>query len=67
MRIEKDSIGKRELPKNAYYGVQSLRAHENFPISGQKVHKQFIRAIAEIKKAAALTNMQAGVISPGEW
>ena len=62
IRLEKDSIGVREIPKDVYYGVQSLRAFENFPISGKKVHTQFIRAIAEIKKAAALTNMQAGVI-----
>ena len=61
-RMEKDSIGEKEIPIEAYYGVQSLRAFENFPISGRKVHMQFIRAIAEIKKAAALTNKQAGVI-----
>ncbi len=62
-RTEKDSIGEKEIPHDVYYGVQSLRAFENFPISGRKIHPQFIRAIAEVKKAAALTNKQAGVIA----
>lgn len=61
-RIEADSIGEKEVPASAYYGVQSLRAHENFKISGTKVHPEFIRAIVEIKKAAALTNKQVGAI-----
>lgn len=62
-RTEKDSIGEKEIPHDVYYGVQSLRAFENFPISGRKIHPQFIRAITEVKKAAALTNKQAGVIA----
>lgn len=61
-RIESDSIGQREVPIDAYYGVQSLRAHENFRISGTKTHLEFIKAIIEIKKAAAITNGQAKVI-----
>lgn len=61
-RMESDSIGKKAVPLSAYYGVQSLRAQENFKISGTKVHPEFIRAIVEIKKAAAITNKNAGVI-----
>ena len=61
-RIESDSIGKKEVPLSAYYGVQSLRAKENFKISGRKVHPEFIRSIIEIKKAAALTNKQVGAL-----
>ncbi len=61
-RIESDSIGEKEVPKDAYYGVQSMRAMENFRISGTKVHPEFIRSIIEIKKAAAITNRDAGVI-----
>ena len=61
-RIESDSIGQREVPIDAYYGVQSLRAHENFRISGTKTHLEFIKAIIEIKKAAAITNGNAKVI-----
>ena len=62
-RIESDSIGKKEVPIDAYYGVQSLRAKENFKISGRKVHPEFIKSIIEIKKAAAMTNKQAGAVS----
>ena len=62
-RIEKDSIGQKEVCIDAYYGVQSLRGAENFPITGQKVHPQLIRALVEIKKAAALANEKAGVLS----
>ncbi len=61
-RIECDSIGEKQVPIDAYYGVQTLRAHENFRISDTKTHKELIRAIVEIKKAAAITNGQAGVI-----
>ena len=41
-RLESDSIGEMEIPENAYYGVQSLRAKENFPITGTKLHPVFI-------------------------
>lgn len=61
-REEEDSIGKRLVPIDAYYGVQSLRASENFKITGRKVHPEFIRSIAEVKMAAAITNYQSGVI-----
>ena len=61
-RVESDSIGEKQVPIDAYYGVQSMRARENFKISGTKIHNEFIRAIVEIKKAAAITNKDAGVI-----
>lgn len=61
-RKEHDSIGMKEVPVDAYYGVQSMRAAENFRITGTKVHPEMIKAIAEIKKAAAIANKKAGVI-----
>ncbi len=61
-RTEADSIGTKHVPVDAYYGVQSLRAHENFKISGTLVHTDMIIAIAEVKKAAAITNHLAGVL-----
>lgn len=59
-RIERDSLGEREVPAGAYYGAQTARAVENFPISGVTARPEFIRATALIKKAAALANMDAG-------
>lgn len=61
-RLESDSIGEREIPAGAYYGVQSLRGQENFPITGYRLHTQFIKSLAEIKKAAAVTNCAAGLL-----
>lgn len=55
-RLESDSIEEMEIPENAYYGVQSLRARENFPITGAKLHPVFIKNLARIKRAAAITN-----------
>lgn len=59
-RLEKDSIGMKEVPGEAYYGVQSLRAEENFQITGQKMNQVFLNNLAQIKKAAAITNCKAG-------
>ena len=53
-RIEKDSIGEKQVPVDAYYGVQSLRGFENFHITGQKLQPEFINSMAEIKKACAI-------------
>ena len=61
-RLESDSIGTKEVPVNAYYGVQSLRAMENFSITGHRVHKEMINALARLKKACAMANAAAGVI-----
>ena len=61
-RLEADSIGTMEVPAEAYYGVQALRAKQNFPITGTKLHPVFIRNLAQIKKAAAITNNNAGLL-----
>ena len=61
-RIEKDSIGECKVPVDVYYGVHSIRANENFPITGRKMDPEIIRAIAEIKKACVITNNQVGLI-----
>ncbi len=53
-RIEHDFLGDREVPADAYYGVQTLRGAENFPITGLPLHPALIRAMAIVKKAAAL-------------
>ena len=60
MRKEKDSLGERDVPDDVLYGVQTLRAVENFPISGGRPHPQLIRASALIKQAAAEANMALG-------
>jgi aspartate ammonia-lyase len=64
MRLESDSIGEMEVPGDAYYGVQALRANENFPITGNSLHPDFIKNMARIKRAAAITNMRAGRLKP---
>lgn len=58
VRIEKDFLGEKEVPADAYYGIQTLRAVENFPITGVPVHEELIRALAHVKKAAAKTNAE---------
>ena len=57
-RIERDFLGEKQVPENVYYGIQTLRAVENFPITGYKIHKEMIDALATVKKAAALANME---------
>ena len=61
-RVEKDSIGTKDVPENVYYGVQSLRAAENFHITGLNMHPEIINSVAYIKKAAAITNCEAGLL-----
>lgn len=61
-RIEKDSMGERQIPESAYYGIQTLRAIENFPISGIKPLATYIDACVLIKKATAIANGQLGCI-----
>ena len=63
MRVETDLIGTKEIEKDAYYGLQTLRAYENFNITGRRVHPEFIRSLAAVKKAAAITNCQTGELS----
>ncbi len=61
-RVEKDSLGHKEIPGHVYYGIQTARAVENFPISGLRAHRTLIRAIAMVKEAAALANRELGLI-----
>lgn len=65
-RIEKDYLGERSLPANALYGIHSLRAVENFPLSGQPVHPELIRAYGSVKLAAAITNQSLGIGDSGK-
>ncbi|QGQ47710.1 aspartate ammonia-lyase [Metabacillus sediminilitoris] len=58
VRIESDFLGSMEVPKESYYGIQTLRAAENFPISGYQIHEELIKAFAIVKKSAALANME---------
>lgn len=62
MRRERDFLGVKEVPEDAYYGVQTMRAVENFPITGHPVSAAFIRALAYVKKASALANIDAGFL-----
>ena len=57
-RTEKDLLGEKQIPANAYYGVQTARALENFPISGVKTnfYPDYVRAYAMVKMAAARAN-----------
>lgn len=59
-RIESDSIGQKQVPVEAYYGVQSLRGCENFQITGQRLRREFIESMAQIKKACAISNHAVG-------
>lgn len=61
-RVEQDSIGTKDVPKSVYYGVQSLRAAENFHITGLNMHPEIINSLAYIKKAAAITNCEVGIL-----
>jgi fumarate hydratase, class II len=61
-RLERDSMGQKAVPVNAYYGIQTLRAVENFPISGLRFTRPFIRALGLIKGAAAQVNLELGLL-----
>src|SRR5215213_4834932 len=63
-RIEKDPLGELAVPASALYGVQTLRAVQNFPISGLKALPAFVDATVRIKRAAALTHRQTGRLEP---
>jgi fumarate hydratase, class II len=63
-RIEKDSMGEVKVPANSYYGAQTQRAVENFPISGQPLPVRLIRALGLIKAAAAQANRDLGKLKP---
>lgn len=57
-RVEEDLLGQKEVPADAYYGIQSIRAKENFNITGYTISKELIIAMAQVKKAAAIANMK---------
>src|SRR5690348_11276583 len=61
-RTEKDSLGTKEIPAGVYYGIQTARAVENFPISGMRAHSTFIQALGMIKQAAAEANQELGLV-----
>ena len=62
-RIERDLLGEKQVPKEAYYGIQTMRAKENFPITGYPPHQELIRAFGYVKKAAAMANRDVGVLN----
>ncbi|MGC7869976.1 aspartate ammonia-lyase [Desulfosporosinus sp. SYSU MS00001] len=64
MRQEKDLIGVHDVPDDVYYGIQTLRATENFPITGYHPHRELICALGMVKGAAAEANMFVGSLSP---
>src|SRR5712692_60981 len=61
-RTEKDSLGEKQVPADAYYGIQTQRAVENYPISGYSAHPKLIRAMGMIKKAAAMANRELKLV-----
>lgn len=63
-RVEKDFLGSKEVPSDAYYGIQTVRAVENFPITGYRIHEELIRAMATVKHAAAAANMEIRQLNP---
>lgn len=62
-RIERDSLGERQVPAEAYYGIETLSGKENFEITKRGICRQLIKALAIVKKAAAKANIDAGNIS----
>jgi len=64
VRVEHDLLGDREVPNNVYYGIQTMRALENFPISGTplKNFSHLVRSLAFVKKASAMANGELGVL-----
>ena len=64
VRVEQDSMGQLEVPANAFYGAQTQRAVDNFPISGNTLPESFIRALILIKTVTAQANVKLGVLAP---
>ena len=63
VRIEKDELGSREIPYEAYYGIQTLRSKENFDIVKRPISRNMIKGVAIVKKAAAKANKDAGLLT----
>jgi fumarate hydratase class II len=61
-RIERDSLGEIGVPANALYGAQTMRAVQNFPISGMRPYRAFVWSMAIIKQAAAMVHMDLGLL-----
>src|SRR5256884_7972360 len=61
-RVERDSMGEVRVPQIAFYGASTERARQNFPISNLRMPRRFIRALAQIKGAAALVNTELGLL-----
>jgi len=61
-RTEKDSLGEKKVPLKAYYGIQTLRAVENFPVSGLRAHPRLVTATAAVKLASARANFRLGLL-----
>jgi fumarate hydratase class II len=66
-RIEKDSIGEIQVPAHRYWGAQTQRSLENFKIGNQRMPIEIIRAFGVLKKCAAQTNMELGVLSEEKY
>lgn len=64
MRVEKDALGEKNIPESALWGVQTARAKENFPVSGESVDPILIGAYAELKVASAQANIELGLLGP---
>ncbi|MBI5510617.1 MAG: aspartate ammonia-lyase [Deltaproteobacteria bacterium] len=63
VRVERDSLGTVAVPASAYYGAQTARALQNFPISGRRIHRRIVEAYCHIKRGAAIVNRDVGVLS----
>ena len=63
-RMERDPLGEKPVPASALYGIQTLRAAENFPISGLRPLPAFVDAVVWIKRSAALTHKETGRLEP---
>src|SRR6478609_8314640 len=61
-RTEKDSLGTKEIPAEVYYGIQTTRAVENYPISGMRAHPTLVRAFGMVKEAAAEANRELALV-----
>jgi len=61
-RIETDSMGEIQVPTNKYYGAQTARSLMNFKIGGERFPRELIKALGILKKAAALTNKELGIL-----
>lgn len=61
-RLEQDLLGSLEVPANAYYGIHTIRASQNFNISGLRIHPELICSLAVVKKACAIANMRTGYL-----